>query len=114
MFALLWRCGRCFYERTGQMSQRLSAFLLQLSSARPTLMIDYHFFASCHGYGVYDVVGAQAQRTINHYEIDTKAAIITPHELAEILRRTSNHSAEVAPQPINRQRNNDGMACIDR
>ncbi len=72
---------------------KFSLFLMQLSSSQCSLMIDYHFFASCHGYGVYDIVGAQAQRTINHYEIDTKAAIIMPQQLAEILNQTSNHFA---------------------
>ncbi len=49
---------------------------------------------------MYDVVGAQAQQTINHYEIDTKVAIIMPQQLAEILNQTSNHFAQVVPQPI--------------
>jgi hypothetical protein len=79
---------------------RFSMYLMQLSQRRSSLEIDYHFFPSCHGYSICDVIGAQGQRTIINFELDTKAAIVTPPELVTVLRRTKNHHAEVAPIPI--------------
>lgn len=87
-------CGRQFKLT------RFSLYLMRLSNRRPGLAIDYNFFASCHGYGVCDVVGAQGQRTIINFELDTKAAIVTPPELVAVLQRTRNHDAAVAPLPI--------------
>lgn len=87
-------CGRQ-YKLT-----RYAMYLMRLTQQREGLCIDYHYYPSCHGYGISDVIGAQGQHTINYYEIDTKAAIKTSSELAAVLRRTKNHNANVAPPPL--------------
>lgn len=87
-------CGRQ-YKLT-----RYAMYLMRLTRQRAGLCIDYHYYPSCHGYGICDVIGAQGQRTVSNYEVDTKAAIKTSSNLVEVLRRTKNHKADVAPVPL--------------
>lgn len=78
---------------------KFSIYLLLLS-VRIKKVVDYNFFPSNHGQGICDVVGAQGQRTINTVEVNTKAEIRAPSQLAEILSKTKNHEGRVAPPPI--------------
>ncbi len=71
-----------------------------MTNQHDNLVVDYHFYASCHGMSICDAMGAQAQRTIKNYEINTKAEVCTSSELAKVLQRTKNHHAKVAPTPF--------------
>lgn len=92
------KCGRQFKLT------RFSLYLMKLSERKQNIQIGYHFYPSCHEYGVCDAMGAQGQRTIRNLKIDTKAAIETSTDLSrDVLRRTKNHHThthtEIAPQP---------------